>query len=201
MRYQTLLHQLRRELSEQDLGPGVERPETGRGVRLVIVDTGFDGDHPYWDAAGLRETVDRVAARTAFPEGQVRRRDAIVMATYAACDRLNGRIAALARAGGLDWAHMSAARRARVVSAGEALMDELEAIAATPVLVQGVVAPLLTARPAPGDYDGAWIARLRVAAGRCVAPCAPRWPTSWPSRCPKPRSGRMDRWSWGRRWR
>lgn len=57
--FQTLPHQLRRELCTNDPGADPKFP-TGKGVKVVVVDTGFDGSHPYWKAVGLDQAAARV---------------------------------------------------------------------------------------------------------------------------------------------
>lgn len=64
--YQTLPHQLRRELCAEDPGPGATRFRKGSGVKIIVCDTGFDGRHPYWKQAGLDAAAERTAQRV-FP--------------------------------------------------------------------------------------------------------------------------------------
>jgi hypothetical protein len=64
----TLPHQLRAELSEARLdAAALAALPTGKGAHVLVFDSGWDSDHPYWDAVGLRAAADAVT----FEENQL----------------------------------------------------------------------------------------------------------------------------------
>jgi uncharacterized protein (DUF736 family) len=65
---QTLPHQLRRELCETDPNGDQDRWAKGDGVKIVVIDNGFDGSHPYWKAANLEEKAKLLQSRNCIPQ-------------------------------------------------------------------------------------------------------------------------------------
>ena len=113
-KYQTLPHQLRRELCMADPGTSTTKFGSGTHVKILVVDSGFDGSHPYWAEVphpttpntALDKSAEAIGNKTVIADFYLNIRGGLTGAIEGIKKRLDAASAEFAT----EWGKLDAAR-------------------------------------------------------------------------------------------